>query len=31
MRAIICGDVHIGAVFGLGGGNGSGGNTRVDD
>lgn len=31
MRAIICGDVHIGAVFGLGGPNGSGGNTRVDD
>ena len=31
MRAIICGDVHIGAIFGLGGPNGSGGNTRVDD
>lgn len=31
MRAVICGDVHIGAVFGLGGPNGSGGNTRVDD
>ncbi len=31
MRAIICGDVHIGAVFGLGGPNKSGGNTRVDD
>jgi exonuclease SbcD len=31
MRAIICGDAHIGAVFGLGGPNGSGGNTRVDD
>lgn len=31
MRAIICGDAHIGAVFGLGRPNGSGGNTRVDD
>lgn len=31
MRAIICGDTHIGAVFGLGRPNGSGGNTRVDD
>tara|TARA_B100000131_G_scaffold323209_1_gene380535 strand:+ start:6257 stop:7426 length:1170 start_codon:yes stop_codon:yes gene_type:complete len=31
MRAIICGDTHIGAVFGLGGPNGAGGNTRVDD
>lgn len=31
MRAVICGDVHIGAVFGLGGPNKSGGNTRVDD
>lgn len=31
MRAVICGDAHIGAVFGLGRANGSGGNTRVDD
>ena len=31
MRAIICGDAHIGAVFGLGRSNGEGGNTRVDD
>lgn len=31
MRVVICGDSHIGAVFGLGGPNGSGGNTRVDD
>jgi exonuclease SbcD len=31
MRVVVCGDVHIGAVFGLGGPNGSGGNTRVDD
>lgn len=31
MKAIICGDAHIGAVFGLGRSNGSGGNTRVDD
>ena len=31
MRAVICGDVHIGAVFGLGGPNKAGGNTRVDD
>ena len=31
MRAIICGDTHIGAVFGLGRPNGHGGNTRVDD
>lgn len=31
MRAIICGDTHIGAVFGLGGPNKNGGNTRVDD
>lgn len=31
MRAVICGDSHIGAVFGLGRPNGSGGNTRVDD
>lgn len=31
MRAVICGDVHIGAIFGLGGPNKSGGNTRVDD
>ncbi len=31
MRLVICGDTHIGAVFGLGGSNGKGGNTRVDD
>lgn len=31
MRTIICGDTHIGAVFGLGRPNGHGGNTRVDD
>jgi exonuclease SbcD len=31
MRIVICGDTHIGAVLGLGGPNGSGGNTRVDD
>lgn len=31
MRAVVCGDVHIGAVFGLGGPNKLGGNTRVDD
>ena len=31
MRIVICGDTHIGAVFGLGGPNGLGGNTRVDD
>lgn len=31
MRAIICGDAHIGAVFGLGKSNGKGGNTRIDD
>lgn len=31
MRVVICGDTHIGAVFGLGGPNGKGGNTRVDD
>nr|BDD46183.1 nuclease SbcCD subunit D [bacterium] len=31
MRIIICGDTHIGAVFGLGKSNGRGGNTRVDD
>lgn len=31
MRVIICGDTHIGAVFGLGRPNGRGGNTRVDD
>lgn len=31
MRAVVCGDVHIGAVFGLGGSNKLGGNTRVDD
>lgn len=31
MRVVICGDTHIGAIFGLGGSNGKGGNTRVDD
>lgn len=31
MRIVICGDSHIGAVYGLGGPNGTGGNTRVDD
>jgi DNA repair protein SbcD/Mre11 len=31
MRVIVCGDVHMGAVFGLGRPNGKGGNTRVDD
>jgi len=31
MRIVICGDTHIGAVFGLGRANGTGGNTRVDD
>lgn len=31
MKAIICGDVHIGAVFGLGKTNDNGGNTRIDD
>lgn len=31
MKIVICGDTHIGAIFGLGGPNGKGGNTRVDD
>jgi exonuclease SbcD len=31
MKSIICGDTHVGAVFGLGRATGSGGNTRVDD
>jgi len=31
MRIVVCGDTHIGAVFGLGRSNGAGGNTRVDD
>lgn len=31
MKTIICGDTHVGAVFGLGRANGVGGNTRVDD
>jgi len=31
MRAVICGDTHIGAIFGLGKNNGRGGSTRVDD
>jgi exonuclease SbcD len=31
MRVVICGDAHIGAVFGLGKANKNGGNTRIDD
>lgn len=31
MKIVICGDSHIGAIFGLGGPNGKGGNTRIDD
>lgn len=31
MRAIICGDAHIGAIFGLGKSNGKGSNTRIED
>lgn len=31
MKIVICGDTHIGAVFGLGKANKDGGNTRVDD
>lgn len=31
MKIVICGDSHIGAVYGLGGSNGQGGNTRIDD
>ena len=31
MRVIVCGDSHIGAVFGLGKPKKDGGNTRVDD
>jgi exonuclease SbcD len=31
MKIVICGDSHIGAVFGLGGPNGKGGNSRIDD
>jgi exonuclease SbcD len=31
MKIVICGDTHIGAVYGLGGSNGLGGNTRLDD
>tara|TARA_A100001011_G_scaffold379364_1_gene445292 strand:+ start:3598 stop:4773 length:1176 start_codon:yes stop_codon:yes gene_type:complete len=31
MRVVVCGDSHIGATFGLGKSNGSGGNTRIDD
>ena len=31
MRVVVCGDCHIGAIFGLGNSNGKGGNTRVDD
>ncbi len=31
MKIVICGDSHLGAVYGLGGPNGKGGNTRIDD
>ena len=31
MKIAICGDVHFGAIFGLGVPNGKGGNTRLDD
>ena len=31
MKVAICGDVHFGAIFGLGKPNSSGGNTRLDD
>jgi len=31
MRIVICGDTHIGAIFGLGRSNQTGGNTRIDD
>ena len=31
MRVIICGDTHIGAVFGLGRPTGNGSNTRIED
>lgn len=31
MKIVICGDTHIGAIYGLGGPNGNGGNTRLDD
>jgi exonuclease SbcD len=31
MRVVVCGDAHIGAIFGLGKPNGLGGNTRIDD
>lgn len=31
MKVVICGDTHIGAVFGLGSSKVEGGNTRVDD
>jgi len=31
MRAVICGDAHIGAIFGLGRPDGNGGNTRIND
>jgi exonuclease SbcD len=31
VRIVICGDTHVGAVFGLGRPNGKGGNTRVED
>lgn len=31
MKVVICGDSHIGAIYGLGGQNSYGGNTRIDD
>lgn len=31
MRAVVCGDAHIGAVFGLGRPDGNGSNTRIND
>lgn len=31
MNIVVCGDSHIGSVFKMGGANGSGGNTRIDD
>ena len=31
MRIVICGDTHIGAIFGLGAYTKNGGNTRIDD
>jgi exonuclease SbcD len=31
MRIVVCGDTHIGAIYGLGKPNGKGSNTRIDD